>query len=147
MRKTKIIKQLLKEVDFWKYNCNTLRAENELLQFMVSEGKFPVQFYSTGIEESFQEVNKNGVTIRKEKYNVRFIDSYGDIKTTTVGFFHEPILKIVKNNVEECIFTATEDKRKATWFKLCKTKKLVVEIPKPYDYSNNNNNNKLNCNS
>jgi hypothetical protein len=129
------------EIKLLENKKEQLEEENEILRFMVDFGKIPVQIYDTGIIEDFQTVQKDGRIIRRERYNVKYIDVYGVIKTVPVGFFHEPIFKLVKNNAKECIFTATEYRQKPVWYKLCKAKKLVVEIPKPYEYSDNNNNN------
>ena len=143
MRKTKIIKHLTNEISILENEISTLKEKNDILQFMVDEGKIPVQFFNTGIMEDpiFQPVQKDGRSVRREKHNVRYIDIYGVITITSIGFLHEPIFKIVKNSTKECIFTATEHKKKPVWFKLCKAKRLVVEIPKPYEYDDYNNNN------
>lgn len=138
MRKTKVIKQLLNKIDILEIKNKDLEEKNEILQFIVDVGKFPVQFINTGAVQIPFFQNSDRI-IRKELYSVKYIDTNGDIKTISLEFLQDPEFKIVKNNVKECVFTVEEYKENPLWFKLYKDKKIVVEIPKPYEYSNNGN--------
>ncbi len=146
MRKSKIIQELYTKIDLLEIEKKELKKKNEVLQFIVDKGKFPVDFVDTGVVQ-IPLWNNGNKPVRKEMYNVEFLDTYGDIKMIQVDFFNQPEFKIISNDAQGCIFTVIEYKDKIKWYKLYKDKRLVVEIPMPYEYSSNDNNNKCNCNS
>lgn len=146
MRKSKIIKELKTKIELLHIDNTELKKRNEILQFIVDKGRFPVAFIDTGIVQ-VPLWNKGDKPARREMYNVEFIDTFGDIKVIQLDFLQDPEFDIKCNDAAGCIFTATEYKSNPKWYKLYKDKRLVVEIPKPYEYSTNDYNNKCNCNS
>lgn len=126
--KKQVMKILKNEVSLLKYELAEKDRHIEILEFVISNGKHPVQFFINGFTSV--GVNKDNL----EGYSVKYINAYGDIQTTEIGYFFDPIFDIASNDNTSCIFKVKDPGEKEIWYKLFKDKKLVVDIPRPAEW-------------
>lgn len=144
MRKKKKIELLESKIEILNMQKAELEIKNEVLQFIVDKGTFPVDLVYTG----YVRFNYFGESRFYEKeYEIKFISTYGDISYVKFGMLSSHEFNVVDNNALYCIFTIKQSDEPIKWFKLCKEKKVVLEIPSPHEIGNNNNYNTDNNNS
>lgn len=123
MRKKERINYLERELEYKDILIKDKDKKIEILQFIVDNGKHPVLIENTGIKEC------NG-----EKYQIKFISTFGDIAYIDIDYFDKPVFKIKSNNNVQCVLSVSDNEIER-WYKLFKDRKIIVEIPKPLQWA------------